>query len=176
LSKIARIEEKAGKSGPFLVVTLERTFSTARGIAITEEHDYVYRRDEPRPHAESVVAPLPAHAITWEKCADTVTVFQYSALVGASHRIHFDLDYARDVEGFPGLLIQGPLRALWLTSLLPQLNPGRSLHAVDFRHLRPAYHTERFIAAAWPEADRVLMELRNQHGDIVTRGSAEWAP
>jgi 3-methylfumaryl-CoA hydratase len=171
-SRIGRIQEKQGRSGPFLVVTVERTYSTSRGVAVTEEHDYIYRKDEPKPRAASGVRPLPPTALIRARSADTVTVFQYSALVGVSHRIHFDLDYARDVEGFPGLLIQGPLRAIWLTSLLTELCPGAAVSAVDFRHLGPAYHTDRFLAAAWEDGELIRLELRNQADAVCTEGTA----
>jgi hydroxyacyl-ACP dehydratase HTD2-like protein with hotdog domain len=175
ISRIARIQEKTGRSGKLVLLTLERTFSVSRLLAVSEEHDYLYMGEQPHAGTSKpleAVREIPASAISRKKSVDSVALFQYSALVGVSHRIHYDLDYARNVEGYPGLLVHGPLRALWLTSLIPSLLPGKPIAAVDFRHLKPAYHTEQFTLAVWEDEAFVRMELRNSRDEVCTQGTA----
>jgi len=110
-SVVRSIEAKEGRSGELCFVEVEHAYETARGLAVSETQTIVYRAADPSPPAggaELAGPPVEAGG------ADPVTLFRYSALTFNSHRIHYDLAYAREVEGYPGLVVHGPLQASWL--------------------------------------------------------------
>ena len=132
VSKIARAEEKKGRSGPFTLVTLVHELSTGNGLAVTEEQDVVYR--EPHANGSSSAAGTLSPQATrhptkpeWSHTVapDPVLLFRYSALTFNAHRIHYDLPYTRDIEGYPGLVMNGGLTALLLVETARQHYPGR---------------------------------------------------
>jgi hydroxyacyl-ACP dehydratase HTD2-like protein with hotdog domain len=179
-SKIAKIQEKEGKAGKLVFLTIERTLSTARGVAIREENDVVYMRDEPkssgtRTAADTVTPPLRDGGTTRQQVGDALMLFRYSALTANSHRIHYDLEHATKIEGFPGLVVHGPLQATWLTALACELCPNRRMKSASFRHMRPVYHTDRIFSTGWVEDADVALELRNQHGEVCMKAEARMA-
>ena len=93
--------------------------------------------------------PAPGEALRLEVVPDPVLLFRYSALTGNGHRIHYDADYVRDVEGYPGLIVHGPLQATWMAGLLQ----GFGIATFAFRGQRPAFHNQALTAEAWPEAE-----------------------
>ena len=110
-------------------------------LCLTEWQDLVYRED-PSPDA---VKPSPPMARTDETTAEEVSfsstlLFRYSALTFNGHRIHYDLDYARDVEGYAGLVVHGPLLAQ-LLMLMAERHLG-PLQTFDFRATAPLMHFE----------------------------------
>ena len=122
-STIAHAEPKTGRSGAFTLVTVKHELSAGAGVAIVEEQDLVYREAIADPAAaaaqvEGAKAPQdkPKAAPQWSHAwtPDTVQLFRYSALTFNSHRIHYDLPYAREKEGYPALVINGGLTALML--------------------------------------------------------------
>jgi hydroxyacyl-ACP dehydratase HTD2-like protein with hotdog domain len=177
-SKIAKIQEKEGKAGKLVFLTIERTLSTARGVAIREENDVVYMRDEAKTTAAAAAAvtpPLRDGGTTRQQVGDALMLFRYSALTANSHRIHYDLEHATKVEGFPGLVVHGPLQASWLTALASELCPNRRMKFASFRHMRPVFHTDQIFSTGWIEDSSVALELRNQHGDICMKAEARMA-
>lgn len=146
-SRIADISTKAGRSGPLVFVRVEHAISNAAGLALREEHDIVYRG------APATDAAKPAEAPTVEQRAsrdeqftrtitpDPVLLFRYSALTFNGHRIHYDRSYVRDVEGYPGLVVHGPLIATLLVDLLRRERPGVQLARFAFKALRPLFDT-----------------------------------
>jgi 3-methylfumaryl-CoA hydratase len=117
VSTVTRAEPKSGRTGAFTLVTVVHEISGPRGLAVTEEQDLVYRSAvEAGTAAQQKEAARAADAPGWSKTIllDTVLVFRYSALTFNAHRIHYDLPYARDVEGYPALVMNGGLTALLL--------------------------------------------------------------
>jgi 3-methylfumaryl-CoA hydratase len=136
LSTVTGVEHKSGRSGPFTLVTVTHAISGPEGLAVTEEQDIVYRAAVEAgaaakqggaappltpPQAESNQKSPPPLAgenreAEWSVAIDLdpVLVFRYSALTFNGHRIHYDLPYTREVEGYPGLLMNGGLTALLL--------------------------------------------------------------
>ena len=103
-----------------------------RRIALTEEHDIVYR-DHPRPEIRSPSPQIAPADAAWERVVhpDDVLLFRYSALTFNGHRIHYDRRYATEVEGYPGLVVHGPLiatlLAIWCGGICPRrLSRGSS--------------------------------------------------
>ena len=145
-SMIEAVTEKQGGSGRLVFVTVRHRIEGPAGLAVEEQQDIVYRGADgaavkPAPPAD----PAPAGAIRAEVLPDPVLLFRYSALTGNGHRIHYDTDYVRGVEGYPGLVVHGPLQATWLAGLLG----GRALRQFRFRGRRPAFHGAPLALEAW---------------------------
>ena len=117
-STIHAVEDKDGRSGPLSFVTVRHELSSSDGVAIEEEQELVYLDRGPRrAHSagEEYGRPDPSRGRLVETFVpDEVTLFRFSALTFNGHRIHYDRDYARDVEGYPDLVVHGPLIALLL--------------------------------------------------------------
>ena len=113
LSTIESVSEKSGRSGSlvFVKVRHEITEAGAATPALTEHHDIVYREAARPGEAQPAGEPAPATA-RWEKrwVPDDVLLFRYSALTFNGHRIHYDRRYVTTVEGYPGLIVHGPLQ------------------------------------------------------------------
>ena len=123
VSTVSRAEPKTGRTGAFTLVTVTHEMSGPSGLAITEEQDLVYRAAV---EAGTTEAPKEAPRVEekpdWSRAIvlDTVLLFRYSALTFNAHRIHYDLPYTRDVEGYPALVMNGGLTALLLVETAPR--------------------------------------------------------
>jgi 3-methylfumaryl-CoA hydratase len=163
VSKILDVQEKTGKTGRLVFVTVEHRLSGENGLAIVEEQDLVYR--EPAA-AGSILAPTgdgPGPEAPWcERVEpDTVLLFRYSALTMNGHRIHYDLPYARDEEAYPALVVHGPLQASLLIDLAAR-RLGKPIGKFAFRGQQPAFagaplflcgETAEDGASVWTEQD-----------------------
>src|SRR5690606_15430316 len=118
------------------------------------ERSTVFRED-PRP-GETQKEPRPAPTdATWSKTVDPgpVLLFRFSALTFNPHRIHYDQPYATGVEGYPGLLVHGPLMSLMQIELARRSNPQRRIAAYSCRALAPVYAGAPFSVHARAERD-----------------------
>ena len=173
-SEIISVESKHGRSGDLVFVTVRHTVSTGDEIAVREEHDIVYRDaakpGEPPPQGK----PAPANA-AWQRAltGDPVLLFRYSALIFNAHRIHYDLDYAREEEHYPGLIVHGPLQTTLLLDLCRRHEP-RPVKRLEYRALYPVFHTERFTVNGNPGADGASADLwtANAAGNYAMTGTA----
>lgn len=159
ISEIASIVRKDGRSGPLLFITLRHSLYVAGRRATTpvevEEQDLVYRRDPAPPETEGPRrpdGPTPPKGAHWRRplSVDPVLLFRYSALTYNGHRIHYDLDYCRRVEGYPGLVVHGPLLATLLLELVRDEGEDRPLARFSFRARSPAFDTELLEACGGP--------------------------
>jgi 3-methylfumaryl-CoA hydratase len=112
---IGDVVVKEGRTGPLCFVTLEHEIATARGVAVRERQDLVYRGPAGGAAAPAEAPGEPDRA--WSVEASPVLLFRYSALTFNGHRIHYDRRYAQEVEGYPGLVVHGPLQATLLFHL-----------------------------------------------------------
>jgi 3-methylfumaryl-CoA hydratase len=145
-STIESVEVKSGASGEMVFVTVLHEISVDGALAITEHHDIVYR-EAPKPGAApSKPARTDAPASEWTRTItpDPVQLFRYSALTFNSHRIHYDRDFCRDVEGYPGLVVHGPYSATLLVDHFLRRNPGAQIARLDFRARAPLFDTAPF--------------------------------
>lgn len=160
-SKVIRVEEKHGRSGQMLFVTVRSEYRQAGEVHSTEEQSIVYRSDHstarPGVRVETELAPSAARWSS-EPTPATATLFRYSALTSNSHRIHYDRSYASDVEGYPDLVVHGPLLATYLADLA-RIKSGRSLQDFRFRLHRPLFLGDRFRVEADPMNDEVTMRV-----------------
>jgi|SRR5215207_6495603 len=153
-SSVADVTVKSGRSGEMAFVTVRHELSVAGVQVATEEEDIVYRSEPDgaaRPHpASRPSAKATPFAAAWRSVlsTDPVRLFRFSALTYNAHRIHYDHPYATEVEGYPGLVVHGPLLAL-LALELPRLNaPTETVTEFAYRLVRPAFAPARIEAAA----------------------------
>lgn len=154
LSSVKSVTRKQGRSGPLTFLTLRHEVLTADGLAETEEQDLVYLND-PRPGAAKPAAPEARQDEQWRRVwtMDPTALFRYSALTFNGHRIHYDLDYCREVEGYDGLVVHGPLLATLMLELAREQGPDRRVAAFAFKAASPVVHTEAFEVCGAPMTD-----------------------
>jgi len=106
-----------------------------------------------------------------------VGLFRYSALTFNGHRIHYDRSYVTQEEGYPGLVVHGPLIATLLIDLLRRQQPQNRLTAFEFRAVRPTFDLHPFCLNGQPNAnDRVVDLWASDHeGCLTMSGQAKWA-
>jgi 3-methylfumaryl-CoA hydratase len=174
-SEIVAIDEKEGRSGRLAFVVVRHTISVGTGVALVEEHDIVYRAapTPQAPAAEPPRAPVDA-AWTREIDPDPVLLFRYSALTFNGHRIHYDRRYVTDVEGYPGLVVHGPLIATLLVDLLRHAMPDAAVAQFAFRAVSPLFDTASFFVRGQPMHDgrRVHLWAANVHGALAMDAEA----
>jgi 3-methylfumaryl-CoA hydratase len=187
ITRVSRIEDvasKEGRSGPLVFVTVRHEVSNRQGLALTDEHDIVYRGEAARANApiKTVQAAPPAGAPIetpkWRReiHPDPLLLFRYSAVTFNGHRIHYDHPYATKVEGYPGLVVHGPLIATLLVDLLRRNLPGATLATFSFRALRPLYDTANFFTCGLPEETGRSARLwtRDFEGAVTMQATATW--
>jgi 3-methylfumaryl-CoA hydratase len=175
-SRIASLQRKSGRSGDLVFVTVVHELRNAAGLALTEEHDIVYR-DAPRP---GDAAPPPVAAETgapWQRVLtpDDVLLFRYSALTFNGHRIHYDRHYVTEVEGYPGLVVHGPLIATLLVDLVRR-HSERRLRSFTFKATRPSFDGRPLQLNARPDGDRIALWAQDHEGWLAMQASAEFEP
>lgn len=157
-SRIASATEKAGGSGRLVFVEVEHEIAGPAGPAVRERQTLVYRGAEGAAVRDAAQAPpLPPGAAEATLTPDPVLLFRYSALTGNGHRIHYDADYVRGEEGYPGLIVHGPLQATLLAGLAKRVNPGREARRLRFRGARPAFAGAPLRVQGWAEGDRFAL-------------------
>jgi 3-methylfumaryl-CoA hydratase len=140
-SCVEATQHKVGRTGPLGFVTLRHEIWQGGHCAVTEHQDLVYREDPDSnaPQSRTRLAPSGEEsAEVWE--FNSTLLFRYSALTFNGHRIHYDLDYCRDVDGYDGLVVHGPLLAQLL--MLKAARELGSLSEFTFRAVSPVLHVE----------------------------------
>jgi 3-methylfumaryl-CoA hydratase len=173
-SRIAAVQNKTGKRGALWFVTVEHTTSHDGRPCIVEQQDIVYR--EATPPGASAAAPqrheAQARAVR-EVDPDTTLLFRYSALTFNGHRIHYDQAYARGEEGYPDLVVHGPLTATLLQQLALEQAEGRALASFEFRGVSPLFVGRRFQLEAGDPQDGVLpLWARGPDGELAMSAAA----
>ena len=171
------VTEKSGRTGPLVFVRVRHEIRRdgESAVALTEFHDIVYR-DAAKP-GDAPPPPKPAPpASAWarEWAPDEVLLFRYSALTFNGHRIHYDRRYVTDVEGYPGLIVHGPLLATLLLDLLRHERPEADVTRYEFRAIRPVFDTDPFFACGEPQPDGRSFKLwiRDHQGCVAIEASA----
>jgi 3-methylfumaryl-CoA hydratase len=147
-SRIDAIETKKGRSSALVFVTLRHIFATDEGVAIQEEQDLVYR-ESPSPAGQAAEVESDASgegSAEWQRLVrpTETLLFRFSALTFNSHRIHYDRRYASDVEGYPGLVVHGPLIATLLLDLMQTRVSAADVERFQFKAMRPTFDTSDF--------------------------------
>jgi len=166
VSQIVDVSHKDGRSGPLVFVLVRHEISNDDGVALTEEHDIVYR-DLPRTDVPAPTQRTARNDHEWEReiRPDDVLLFRYSALTFNGHRIHYDRRYVTTVEGYPGLVVHGPLIATLLVDLVRRNLPGASIASFAFRAVKPLFDTGPFAVRGRVESDGRTVALWARGGD-----------
>lgn len=178
VSTIESVTHKAGRTGDLLFVSVKHEVHNAHGLCLSEVHDIVYRPAAlpgdpvPAPGAAEIKA-------TWQRdiVPDAVLLFRYSALTFNGHRIHYDRRYVTDVEGYPGLIVHGPLIATLLLDLVRR-HTDRPVRSFEFKALRPTFECadQRILRVCGePEAKGSTIRLcaQDHEGWLTMQATAE---
>ena len=194
VSEITELSFKEGRSGPLVFVTVHHEISGEDGTAIREDQNIVYREDAAAssrlasPSARPPVSsPPPPDAgagtgrfgdAPWRRrvLPDPVMLFRYSALTFNSHRIHYDHPYATGEEGYPGLVVHGPLTATLLLDLCRRELPDAGIAVFDYKASRPLFAGSPVILTGTPSPDgsKAALQALNADGAIAMAATAEF--
>ena len=144
-STISAVKEKEGRTGKLLFVTVRHEYHQDGALCISEEQDIVYRE----PSAPKLAGTVAAPAAQWSKAIEpsTTMLFRYSAVTFNGHRIHYDAPYVTEVEGYPGLVVHGPLIATLMCSAFSEAHPDKTVTGLSYRGLRPLIAPRSFQVA-----------------------------
>ncbi|TVR99912.1 MAG: acyl-CoA dehydrogenase [Rhodospirillales bacterium] len=171
---IRSIAEKSGKSGTLAFVTVAYRFRQDGALCIEEEQDIVYRGEPGQPVPPPAVRELPPPpAGAWSRTIrpDPVLLFRYSAITFNGHRIHYDRTYATEVEGYPGLVVHGPLTAVLLLELVRR-NTDRRVQSFSFRGLAPLFDLAPFRVTGRASDGAVVLEALGPDGKTAMTAEA----
>src|SRR5690606_16741178 len=136
--RIGDVTAKQGRSGTLCFVTVHHEYWTTDGLAISERHDIVYREDATTPtQAKTTELQAPRSENSRETQADSVPLSRYSAIALHVHRIHVGLDYAENVDNYPGLVVHRPLQVIMLLRYGLELMPVKGPFSIAYRGARP---------------------------------------
>ncbi|GAB3736122.1 mesaconyl-C(4)-CoA hydratase [Amycolatopsis oliviviridis] len=170
-TEVLSVREKQGRTGRLtFVVTGHRIIQDGR-VVVDEEQDIVYR-DAASTQAEAATeAPeVPVADDEWTIDVSPTLLFRFSALTYNAHRIHYDRDYARDVEGYPGLLTHGPLQALAMAEAARRQGI-RGEPAFDYRLVSPLFDHQGMVVHAEAGAEETVTAVRDRHGRRTATGT-----
>jgi 3-methylfumaryl-CoA hydratase len=179
-SQVLRVEEKAGRSGPLTFVTVGNQIWQQGRVVVDEQQDIVYRQatasprpTTPQPTTPQPMTPRPAGAGERAIEVSPVLLFRFSALTYNAHRIHYDRDYARDVEGYPGLLTHGPLQALAMAEAARAAGYPDGDGGLDFRYRleSPLFDHQGLIVKAVRRDDALVTSVRDSYGRQTASGT-----
>jgi 3-methylfumaryl-CoA hydratase len=174
-STIANITEKTGSSGLLMFVDIDHETSANGIIAVTERQTLVYREaTSAAPEMRPADIALDLSGWDWHHSVIPceAQLFRYSALTFNSHRIHYDLPYAVEVEHYPRLVVHGPLTATLLLDLARQKLGANQLKHFNFRGQSPAFAGEPLHRAGRAEANAITLIAFGGDGRTVMSAEA----
>ncbi|MET7839180.1 MaoC family dehydratase N-terminal domain-containing protein [Streptomyces sp. NPDC005356] len=164
-SSLAKVEIKRGRTGEMAFVTVRHEIAQEGETRVTEEQDLVYRVGEDERRSGGFGLDLgeaqPSDA-DWQLILrpSPTLLFRYSALTANAHRIHYDEPYVRDVEGYPGLVVHGPLLVQLMLELARREAPEREIHTLSYRLRKPVFAGEQICTLGDVTDDRGSAGLR----------------
>jgi len=165
-TRVIRTVEKEGKSGLLTFVTVRSDIEQGGRLAIADEQDIVYRAPGSTLPAKSNTAETPAPMGSLALDVDSVVLFRFSALTYNAHRIHYDSAYAAQ-EGYPGLVVHGPLQALMMGELIRRSGVPLVGQEFAYRLVAPMFGEQRLTAALNPEETGVSAQVRDATGRVT---------
>lgn len=157
-STLAGAVVKQGRTGELLFVTVRHELRQDGEVRVVDEQDLVYRSgvragSAPRPGGQPPHPFQPASRMPWRSPfeADSTVLFRFSALTANAHRIHYDAPYAREVEGYPGIVVHGPLLAILMLELPRRHRPAARIAEVGYRLRRPVVAGQPVLVAGLPD-------------------------
>lgn len=172
VSTVQDVTVKHGRNGALCFVLVRHEVSGGCGLALVEEHDIVYR-DLPHPgEAPGVPQPVRTDDV-WKReiQPSEALLFRYSALTFNGHRIHYDRRYVTETEGYPGLIVHGPLIATLLIDLLRR-NTDRAVATFRFRAVSPLFDVAPFSVHGASDGESAAMWARNAAGHLAMEAEA----
>lgn len=180
-SAVAKTEEKVGRTGTMTFVTVRHEVSQDGRVLVEEDQHIVYREPPPRDAPVGDAADggssggtRPAEAGEWELAPTPTLLARFSALTYNGHRIHYDRDFTRDVEGYPGLLVHGPLQAVAMAEAAREHLGGDVVPVeFDYRLVAPLFdHQGMLVSARADETDSavVVTRVRDRAGRTTAQG------
>jgi len=178
-TRVLAVTEKHGRSGHLTFVTVGVQVLQGGAVVVDEEQDIVYRdaagpppAAQPAAAAPEVPAPVvPAGQGEREIAISPALLFRFSALTYNTHRIHYDRDYCRDVEGYPGLLTHGPLQALAMAEAARAIG-GTGDVSFAYRLVSPLFDEQGLIVGAAKGADgTTVTAARDRYGRQTATGT-----
>jgi 3-methylfumaryl-CoA hydratase len=173
---ITDVARKQGRSGALAFITTEHRVSQKDVRAVTETRNLVFR-EAPRP-GEVSRREEPQHKAKWRReiTPDAVLLFRFSALTFNGHRIHYDIDYCRDEEGYPGLVVHGPMLALMMLDLAEREMPERAISGFRYRAVSPVFTPDSFAVCGLPTGDKsAALWIENSEGGLATTAEVTFA-
>ena len=170
-SRVGDVAVKTGRSGPLCFVAVHHDYHGPRGLILSERHDIVYRGAGAPAATAPPVAALPATAQRLEVAATPLLLARYSAVTFNGHRIHYDREYCLQQEGYPGLIVHGPLQATYMLRMARQMNGGALPRRFAYRGAAPLFDGATFTVNGartdggtllWVADDRGVMTMRAQ--------------
>ncbi len=158
-SQIISIDEKDGKTGKLVFITVAHEYEQSGKLALTEEQTIVYREAATGPAEEAPTKrakPLPKQDTKAQVMPDNVMLFRYSALTYNAHRIHYDRDYAVNEEFYPDLVVHGPLTAILLLDLFHKENPEQTVEFYEFRGSAPFFVNRSMTLGVTHDSEHAL--------------------
>ena len=171
-STIADVQLKQSKSsGALIFLTLDHSYRQNGTTLLEDRQSIVYRQ----PSAYKQSDPEESIASKYIKTVlpDSRLLFRYSAVTFNGHRIHYDHDYTTQQEGYPGLVVHGPLMATLLMNLAQSQRPDQPLRAFAFRGVAPAF-VDQALQLMVLDNDARSLEIRNPVGALVMSASAKF--
>jgi len=174
VSTIQSITPKQGRSGEMCFVTVRHEISGERGLAIIEEQDIVYRGEtQASPKTDT---PREERTAQWSRSwtPDEVSLFRFSAITYNGHRIHYDLPYTRETEGYPGLIVNGGLTTLMLWELATS-STKKALKLSSSRNLKPLFVGRKVTLCGSVENHKTLLWALDDSGAKALEAEVELA-
>lgn len=174
LSTVTSVDHKAGRSGDLVFVTVRHQVFDGDVQGIEEEHDIVYRA----PPDPGVPVPQPPQAPDHSAFSqvispDPVLLFRYSALTFNGHRIHYDQPFCTGTEGYPGLVVHGPLLATLMLDVLRRKMPKAQIAGFEFRAISPVFDTDDFSVHGQPGDNGTFkLWIRRHDGALAITATA----
>lgn len=172
VTTIKAVVEKEGRTGKLLFVTLEHRYEQEGELCISEEQDIVYR--EPSP--PKLVGDIPAPNAEWSQDVEPtpVMLFRYSAVTFNGHRIHYDYPYVSGVEGYPSLVVHGPLIATKVLQSFTEANPQKEVTYFSFRGVRPLIGSDVFKVEGAFDEEGAAKLWAQQGGTIAQKAEVKF--
>ncbi|GAB3428995.1 HTD2 family dehydratase [Actinophytocola sediminis] len=168
-TEVLSVREKTGRSGALTFVVVGHRIHQHGQLVVDERQDLVYRAANGNPPVPDSGEPLPVTEDEWRIAVSPTLLFRFSALTYNAHRIHYDRDYARDVEGYPGLLTHGPLQALAMAEAVRcRGNAGGDF---DYRLVAPLFDHQGMVISVTAGQGEFVTTVRDVHGRRTATGT-----
>ncbi|WP_069132018.1 MaoC family dehydratase N-terminal domain-containing protein [Rhodohalobacter halophilus] len=175
-STITKIEEKEGKSGKLVFVSLRHQISASGSVAIDEEQVIVYRGESEKGAHPIRTEPMDLDP-DWRKSTkpSSIQLFRYSALTFNSHRIHYDQDYAREMEGYPNVVVHAPFLVLLMIDAFSSKADGKVISEIRYENRGPVYLGEQItICGKSIDNSRTALRIHGPEGKVAVKAEIDW--